>query len=82
MILIPLRPLNIGYLIPDDVAPYDEGPPALTLFGSAGNFNQMEPELGLHRTVHHANGIAEDNLIEFFDHLALGKRAQVTPLLA
>ena len=42
----------------------------------------MEPELGLHRTVYHANGVAEHNLIKFLDHLALGKCAQITTLLS
>ena len=54
---------------------------ALNLFGAAGDFNQMEPELGLHRAVDFADGFAEDYLVEFLDHLAPGKCAQIAPLL-
>ena len=41
----------------------------------------MEPELCLNRTVYLADFFAEDYLVEFLDHLAGGKRTQVsTPL--
>ena len=46
------------------------------LLASAGDFNQVESELGLNRTMDFTNFIAEDDFIKFRNHLTRRKFSQ------
>jgi hypothetical protein len=52
------------------------------LIRPAGYFNQVVAELGLYRAVDFCDLCTEDDFVEFRDHLALRKFAQVTALFA
>lgn len=47
-----------------------------------GDFNEMKPELGFDRALRFTDGSAENDFIEFFNHLAGAKRTECTALLA
>src|SRR5690606_12284719 len=49
---------------------------------TAGHFQQVITELGLHRALHHVDRCAEHYGIEFLDHLAWAERAKVTTAAA
>ena len=54
----------------------------LGLFGSAGDVDEVVAKLGLDGSVDFVEVGAEDDLVEFLDHLTRGELAKIATLLA
>ena len=64
------------------IIPVDTGRTRGVLVLAAGDFDQVIAKLSLYRALHDIDGSAENDLVEFTDHLARTERAQIAAVAA